>query len=204
MNGKVKYLVGVGMLTAIVIVLQAVCASIPVGIFNITLCLVPIIVGAALFGVLSGAWLGFIFGLVVLLTNAQPFLAINVPGTVVTCLLKGALAGAIAALVYSGILKMEALKKNDFLAKNRQLIAVICAGIVAPIVNTGVFLIGCRLFFFETIKGWAAEAGIKSAGTYMLTAFVGMNFVVELVVNLVLASGIVYIIKLVKKNYVNS
>lgn len=204
MNGKVKYLVGVGMLTAIVVVLQAVCASIPVGIFNITLCLVPIIVGAALFGVLSGAWLGFVFGLVVLLTNAQAFLEISVPGTVMTCLSKGAFAGAVAALVYSGILKIDALKKNELLAKNRQLIAVICAGIAAPVVNTGVFLIGCRLFFFDTIKGWAAAAGIESAGTYMLTAFVGMNFVVELAVNLVLASVIVYIIKLVKKNYINN
>ena len=54
---KTQTVVGLGLLTAIVIVLQALAVGIRVGVFNITLVLVPIIVGAALYGGKAGAWL---------------------------------------------------------------------------------------------------------------------------------------------------
>jgi len=135
-----KTIVGLGLLTAIVIVLQAAAISIKFGIFSITLVLVPIIVGAALYGVKAGAWLGFVFGVVVLFTDAGAFLAVSVPGTVVTCILKGMLSGLAAGAVYS------------ILSKKSNMVAVIMAGLVSPIVNTGIFLIGCILFFMDTIK----------------------------------------------------
>ena len=47
----------------------------------------------------------------------------------------------------------------------------------------------------DTIKEWAAGAGFENAGAYMVTAFVGLNFVIELAVNLVLSSAIVAIIE---------
>ena len=47
MNQKTKKMVGVGLLTAIVVVLQSLAVIIPVGIFNLNLVLVPIVVGAA-------------------------------------------------------------------------------------------------------------------------------------------------------------
>lgn len=188
MNQKTKTIVGVGLLTAIVVVLQAMAISIRFGVFTITLVLAPIIVGTALYGCLAGAWLGFVFGLMVLLTDAGAFLAINVPGTAVTCILKGVAAGYLAGIAYK---QLE--KKNSFLA-------VIVAGMVAPIANTGIFLIGCRLFFYDTIKEWAAAAGFDNAGLFMITAFVGLNFVVEFIINLVLSSAIVRIIKIGKRN----
>ena len=77
-----------GLLTAIVVVLQAMAIAIRFGVFNITLVLVPIVVGAALYGWKAGAWLGFVFGVVVLFTDAGAFLAINIPGTIITVLLK--------------------------------------------------------------------------------------------------------------------
>ena len=46
--------------------------------FNITLVLVPIIVGAALYGWIAGVWLGLVFSIVVLFTDASLFLAISV------------------------------------------------------------------------------------------------------------------------------
>ncbi len=178
-----KALVGLGLLTAIVVVLQAMAIGIRFGVFTITLVLVPIVVGAALYGWKAGAWLGFVFGVVVLFTDAGAFLAVNVPGTIITCILKGTLAGLCAGAVY-GLIK----KKN-------KIAAVIAAGVVSPVVNTGVFLLGCVLFFMDTIKEWAAGAGFENAGTYMVTAFVGLNFVVELAINLVLSSAIVTIIE---------
>lgn len=185
---NVRMIVGLGLLTAIVIVLQALAIAIRFGVFNITFCLVPIIVGAALYGWKAGAWLGFVFGVVVLLTDAGAFLAVNVPGTIATCILKGALAGAVAGIVYRA-----AAKKNE-------VAAVIAAGVASPIVNTGVFLIGTFIFFLDTVKEWA---GGTDVGTYILTAFVGLNFPVELAINLALSSGIVAIVKLGRKTLAN-
>ena len=176
-------LVGLGLLTAIVVVLQAMAISIRFGVFAITLTLVPIIVGAALYGWKAGAWLGFVFGVVVLMTDAGAFLAVNVPGTIVTCILKGTLAGLCAGVVYR------------LISKKNRIAAVVTAGVVSPVVNTGIFLLGCVLFFMDTIKEWAAGAGFENVGTYMVTAFVGLNFVVELAINLVLSSAIVAIIE---------
>lgn len=178
-----KALVGLGLLTAIVVVLQAMAISIRFGVFAITLTLVPIIVGAALYGWKAGAWLGFVFGVVVLMTDAGAFLAVNVPGTIVTCILKGTLAGLCAGVVYR------------LISKKNRIAAVVTAGVVSPVVNTGIFLLGCVLFFMDTIKEWAAGAGFENAGAYMVTAFVGLNFVIELAVNLVLSSAIVAIIE---------
>lgn len=192
MKINTKSIVGVGLLTAIVIVLQAMAISIRFGVFTITLVLAPIIIGAALYGWKAGAWLGFVFGVVVLITDAAVFLAINIPGTIVTCILKGAVAGAVAGIVYLALS-----------AKNR-LGAVICAGVVAPICNTGIFLIGCRLFFYDTIKSWAEAAGSSSAGVYMITSFVGVNFLVELVINMVLAVAIVRIIEIAGKTLIDN
>lgn len=183
---KTQTVVGLGLLTAIVIVLQALAVGIRFGVFNITLVLVPIIVGAALYGWKAGAWLGFVFGVVVLFTDAGAFLAINIPGTIITCILKGTLAGLCVGLVYSAI------------AKKNRTAAVITSAFTAPIVNTGVFLLGCSVFFLDTLKEWGAGAGFDNVGVYMVTAFVGLNFVVELAINLVLSSAIVMIVNLAK------
>lgn len=183
---SISAIVGLGLLTAIVVVLQSLAIGIRFGVFNITLVLVPIIVGAALYGWKAGAWLGFVFGVVVLFTDAGAFLAVNIPGTIITCILKGTLAGLAAGLVYS------------LVSKKNNVAAVIAAGIVSPVVNTGIFLLGCVVFFLDTIKEWAAGADVF---TFMLTSFVGLNFVVELAINLVLSSAIVVIVNLGKKTF---
>lgn len=189
MKTNTKKIVGIGLFTAIVVVLQMVASTIKLGTFSITLVLAPMIIGAALYGVGAGAWLGLVFGVTVLVSgDAGTFLAINPVGTVITVLAKGTLAGLAAAGVYKLI-----EKKNN-------LVAVIIAGIACPLVNTGVFLIGCCLFFLPTIQGWATAAGIENAGVYMVTSFVGLNFLVELAVNMVLATTIVKVIDIGRKS----
>ena len=99
--------------------------------FLITLTLIPIVIGSALYGAFAGAWLGFIFGVTVLLSgDAAAFLTINIPGTIATVLVKGTLAGLAAGLVYK-----LASKVNRYFG-------VICSALVAPVVNTGIFLLG--------------------------------------------------------------
>jgi uncharacterized membrane protein len=188
-NNKTKMIVGIGLMTAIVVVLQLLGSFfVKLGVFSISLVLVPIIVGAALYGIGAGAWLGLAFGVTVLASgDAGVFLAVNPVGTVVTVLLKGVLAGLAAGGVYK------------LIEKKNKLIAVITAGVVAPVVNTGVFIIGCWLFFMPLITDWATAAGAENAGLFVLTGVVGVNFFVELAINLVLSTVIVRIIKIAKK-----
>ena len=185
----VRSLTGVGILTAVVIVLQLVgMLFLRFGTFSLSFVLVPIVVGAALYGVWAGAWLGLVFGVVVLISgDAAPFLAVNALGTVATVIVKGVAAGLGAGLVYRLV-----APKNAFLA-------VLLAAIVCPVLNTGVFLIGCVLFFMDTIRGWAAGAGFESAGAFMILSLAGINFLIELGVNILLSPTIVQIIRLGKK-----
>lgn len=183
-----KTLVGIGLFTAIVVVLQLLAVGLrALGLFSISLVLVPIVVGAAVYGWKSGAWLGFVFGVAVLLSgDANAFLTVNVAGTIVTVLLKGTLCGLCAGLVY------KLLEKN-------KTVAVFAAAAICPIVNTGVFLLGCLVFFLETITGWAALYGFENVGAYMIFGLTGANFLIELGVNLVLAPVITRLIKIGKK-----
>lgn len=177
-----------GLFTAIVIVLQMFASAVKFGPFQISLVLIPIVIGAAVCGWKVSTWLGFVFGMVVLLNgDATAFLTINAVGTVLTVLLKGAGCGLAAGLIY------KALEQ-----KNRYL-AVILSAVAAPVVNTGIFLIGCRLFFFETIKEWGAGAGFDNPLAYMIIGLVGINFLVEMASNIVVSPVILRIINAFRK-----
>lgn len=180
---KTRNLTLVGIFTAIVVVLQMIGAVIHFGVFSVSLVLVPIVIGAAVSGPWAGAWLGFVFSVVVLYTDAGAFLAINPAGTILTVLAKGTLAGLCAGLVY----KINEQSKNRYLS-------VVLAAVTAPVVNTGIFLLGCRLFFFETIRLWGIAAGFDNVYVYMLVGFVGVNFILELIINIVLSPVIVRLI----------
>ena len=174
-------------LTALVIVLQLVGQFIKFGPASISLVLIPIVIGAAVCGPKISTWLGLVFGVVVLFTDGMAFIAIHAIGTIVTVLLKGALCGLIAGIVYK---LFE--KKNVYLA-------VVFSAIACPIVNTGVFLLGCYLFFFNTIKEWGLNAGFTNVGEYMILGLVGINFLLELAVNVVLSPIIVKLINIRKR-----
>lgn len=177
-----------GVLTAIVVLFQFIGASIKFGPFSISLVLIPIVIGAALGGKWVSTWLGFIFGVVVLASgDAAAFLAIDPAGTFVTVLLKGALAGFVGGIVF------EAIKKvNTYLA-------VIVSAILVPVTNTAIFLVGCKLFFFETVKEWGVAAGFTSTYQFMIIGLVGANFLFELATNVVLAPTVVGIVKSLTK-----
>ena len=184
-----RRMTGMAILTAIVSVLQLRGSVSRFGPFSISLVLVPIVIGAALYGAWAGGWLGFVFGAVVLLSgDAAAFLAVNPAGTIVTCLAKGFLAGLCAGLVY-----------NLFSEKN-ETVAAIAAAIVCPIINTGVFLIGCKLFFMETITSWAAAAGFENVGKFMIVILVGFNFLFEMLVNVILSPVIIRLIHAARNN----
>lgn len=170
-------------LTAIVVVLQLLGSFIRFGPFSVSLVLVPIVIGAALFGMGGGAWLGFVFGVVVLLSgDAAAFLPIHVFGTVLTVLAKGTLAGLAAGFIHTLLVN-----------KNRTL-AVVASAVACPVVNTGVFLLGCVCFFLPTITQWGLAEGFDNVAAYILVGFVGFNFLFELLINVILSPIIVRIL----------
>ncbi|MBP3685609.1 MAG: ECF transporter S component [Clostridia bacterium] len=188
-NQSVKRLVLGAILAALVIVLQLMGQFIHFGPFSISLVLVPIVLGAALCGPLTAAFLGGVFGAVVLFQpDTAAFMGISVFGTVVTVLLKGILCGLVSGLVYRAF-----EKKGSF-------VATLLAAIVCPLVNTGVFLFGCLVFFLETVASWGVAGGFTSTAEYLLIGMVGLNFVAELVFNVVLTPVIVRLLKLRAKN----
>lgn len=181
-------LVFAAILTALVIVLQLLGSFIRFGMFSISLVLVPIIIGAATCGVGIGAWLGFVFGMAVLLSgDAASFIAIDFLGTIITVLAKGTLCGLAAGIVYKLI-----SHKNQYLA-------VIAAAIICPVVNTGVFLIGCYFFFLETVKSWGVSLGFTNVTEYMFIGLAGGNFIFELITNVILSPVILRVLKFAKK-----
>ena len=184
-----KKLAMCAILTALVVVLQFMGAFIHIGIFSVSLVLIPIVIGTATCGAGVGAWLGFVFGVVVLLSgDAGAFLAVNIPGTIVTVLLKGILCGYISGLVYKLVERIN------------RYVGVLAAAIVCPLVNTGVFLLGCVVFFMGTITGWATELGLgQNVVHYMFIYLAGGNFLFELGLNIILSPAVVRLLNIRSK-----
>lgn len=186
---KTKKLVLSAILTAIVILLQLAGAFIHLGPFSISLVLVPIVIGAAVCGSWIGAWLGFVFGAVVLLSgDAAAFLAINPLATVLMVLLKGTMAGLLCGLTYRAIRRLNST------------LAVIAAAVVCPVVNTGIFLLVCRFALFDTMAAWAEGMGFgNNVLGYMFIGLVGANFLVELAINVILSPIIIQVLNIKRK-----
>ena len=181
-NQRTLWVTQLALLTAIVVVLQITASFFRFGMFQLALVLVPIVIGGALLGIGAGAWLGFVFGLIVLLNgDAAVFYAFSVPGTVLAVMLKGIAAGALGGLAYK------------LLEKKNQYAAVISASIVVPIVNTGVFVLGCLVFFMPLIAQWA---GGGDAVRHLFIGVIGLNFFIELGSTLLLSGVILRIIQI--------
>lgn len=161
------------------------------GLASISLTLVPVVLGAALCGPVSGAILGGVSGVVFFATaDAAFWLGLSIPGTIITVMVKGILSGLAAGLVYK------------LLEKYNRYLAIMASAVVCPVVNTGIFLIGCLIFFVDNVSAGAAAEGI-SLGAYLILFFVGLNFVFELIVNVVLSPAIARIVDVAKKRFGN-
>ena len=183
-------LVLTAILTARVVVLQVIAiltrAVLPV--FAINLVLIPIVIGAATGGISVGAWLGFASGVAVLVSgDATAFLSVDIFGTILTVLLKGTLSGVTAAAVYKAV---EGKSKYW---------AVMAAAVVCPITNTGVFVLGCFTFFMDTIRSWGEGLGYSNALAYIFLGMIGINFIIEVVLNVILSPAVVRLLGIKNK-----
>ena len=185
---RTEKMVLTALLTALVAILSYLGGFIKIGgLASISLTLIPVVLGAALCGPYVGAWLGLVSGAVFFATaDAAFWLSLSIPGTIVTVLVKGAASGFLAGLTYKAIEKFN------------RYAAVFVSAIVAPVVNTGIFLIGCLIFFIDTVNAGAVAEGM-SVGGYLIVFFVGLNFVFELLVNILLSPAILRILNIKKK-----
>lgn len=175
-------------LTALVIVLQVFGGYLKIGATTLSFVLVPIVLSGMIMGVIPALILGTIFGLVVIfdalggldpftlyLINEQPFL------TVLLCLVKGGAAGACSALLFK------------LVAKKNKYVAAFVAAAAAPVINTGIFVLGA-LCMSEPISAFLSGAGLDLTGLspfyIILVLCVGVNFFVELAINLICAPAL--------------
>ena len=194
-NQKILRMVELAMLAAIIMVLQQIVIPLPGGL-TLSLVLVPIVVGAVLFGPAAGAILGGVFGVVVtfLVMTARAgdlstmMWVANPAVTALVCIVKGVAAGFCAGLV------ARTFKKRTF-------VGIVLAAAVAPVVNTGIFLVGMLTVFREVMMTFAQNIGMGGTGViyFAVVVLVGINFIIEFAANLILSPTIASIVKAVRK-----
>ena len=146
---------------------------------EITIMLVPVIVGAIVMGPAAGALLGGVFGLIsfwecfgkssfgVVLMGINPFL------TFLVCVPTRILAGWICGLVFKGLSKLDKSNLWSFGA----------AGLCGALSNTALFMSTLCLGFDRTdfIQGFVEALGSANPFLFII-AFVGINGLVEAIV----------------------
>ncbi len=176
--------------TAVTIILQLMSYSVKIGTFNLSLVLIPIVLGGALYGIGFGSFLGAAFGIITvigcvtgldaggnILFNASPLL------TVVVCMLKGTLCGTASAAVAKAF-------------NSKPVLSTYLATATAPVVNTGLFIALALLFFKDILYSWAGGTNMV---TYIIVGLVGVNFLLEFAINLLLTPALLRVIKVLKR-----
>ena len=195
-NNKTRMMVTTALFAALIIMLQLFIVLPPIGAFYITLSLVPIVLGAVLYGPAEGALLGFILGLCVtyqILVKPDPMSALMLQKsavlTVGLCLLKTTLAGYISGVMYR------------LISRSNKIIATVTAAAVCPIINTGIFCSSLFLFYGDILNGQAAAAGKASGLAFILAFVIITNFIPELIINVILSPVIVRVTEIVGKSF---
>lgn len=192
-------MVELAMLIALIFVMQylGTLASTPLRTIGIefSFVLIPIVVGAFLLGPVEGAILGFVFGaMTVVLTVIAPGTMTYILFTerpvlyVIVAMVKAIAAGLGSGLIYKGL---------DKLMKGKAVyLRTVLAAATAPIINTGIFLLGMVCFFSDVIaEKWAGGTNIF----LFLVGLIWINFIIEVGINIVLSPAIVRIVDAVKK-----
>ena len=185
---SVKKITGVAVLIAIEIIFQVIgnLITFPAGV-SINLSLIPVALGAILFGPWAGALLGLINGVLVLFAPSTQAIFFNYSpvGTVITCLVKCTAAGIAAGFVF------KAIEKKNFL------VAAIVASLIVPIINTGIFALCALTIMIKAIENLNAE-GINTF-RFVFLIVITWNFLLEFTITTVLSPTIAKITKIITK-----
>ena len=180
-NNQIQRLVGTGVLAATIIVLQIFASNFRVGTFNITLALIPIIIGGIVYGPIAGAILGAVFGVMV---NISVVTGMDVGGfaffqakpamTLLVCMAKSTIGGGVAGFIY------------QILAGKNKTLAAAAAAFICPILNTGILALSMITIFKEVVMSWIPAGETQSVLIFVIFGILGINFLVELAINIIL------------------
>lgn len=172
-SNKIRQITGIAVLAALAIALQFLSNYIAAsGIASITLALIPIVIGACIYGPFAGLLLGTIVGAVVI-PGATFFMSFSPVVTVFVCLLKTGIAGLLAGFIYKALNNKNAL------------LAVILASLTVPIINTGLYLLAVYIFYIPAFEA-VLETG-TNVYLYVITATFTFNFLIEFLLNSILS-----------------
>lgn len=177
MDKTIRKMAGIACLIAMIIILQFIGNAITLpGGLSINLSLIPIIVGAIIYGPWAGLLLGLVCGGIICASpSTQFFMSTNAWATIVICLVKTGVAGLVAGLF-------------SIWLKNKPKAMLIVCSIIVPIINTGLFVGGVYLFF----------NGYDGFVNTVITIVLLFNFLIELGLDLLLSPAIYYVINVVK------
>ena len=183
-----KNVVSLAVLVALLVVLNLLSTVFKV-ITNINLTLIPIVLGALILGVRGGVLLGLISGLMTFVfgvVGVDPFtniLFVNSPVlTFLTCVVKITVAGGLAGWIY------------EIISKKNKYVATFVASALVPIVNTFIFILG-GLAMYNTIASNFSEDVLY----FLVIVCAGINFLIELGINLLVAPAIFSVVKVLDK-----
>lgn len=186
---KIRKMVMITILSVLAMVLQLFSNYVQFGPVSITLSLIPIVVGAILYGPISGFIIGAVTGLIVFFAPGTIglFWPYGVFITLLVCVFKMGLAGLISGLLYKLI--------NKFNKK----IAVIISSVIVPLVNTGLFAIATLLFYYDLLSSLAPSG--QATVTYLFLGFIGFNFIIEFIVNSVLSPVVLRLVNMANEKF---
>lgn len=193
---KIKRVVGIGVLLALVIVFQLISNYVQFGPISITLALIPLAMGAILYGPIVGLILGLVMGALILTApSTSLFLSFNIWYTILLCLLKTGLAGLISGLLFKLFIRL------NFLKKAKLPLAIIISALICPIINTFTFILGISLMFkgADIGGGLIVSNDFATAFSSVYSAVITLNFLIEFLVSAILSPALVYLVKILAK-----
>ncbi len=151
---------------------------------SFNLALIPIVVGACIYGPWWGLFLGLIDGVICLVDpgTLSTFFAFSPVLTIILCLLKTGIAGLASGFLFKALRNV-----NDW-------VAVILASLIVPVCNTGIFLGGVYAFFIPLYQTWTPEGA--NVLTYVLVLTFTINFAIEFAVAVLLSPAVYKIVKI--------
>lgn len=179
-------------LLALTVVLQIWGSAIKIGGVSLNLSLIPIVLAAIMLGPAAGALMGFACGAVILIyvvLGTEPLSLLMFQDhpfiTVALILVKTTAAGLVSGLLFK------------VFAKKYPYAGTFAASAAAPVVNTGLYILGA-LLMSDTIAASGFADGM-SALYFLITVAAGVNFLVEFAVNLAVSPAIYSVIKTIKR-----
>lgn len=197
---QIKKMVLLAILTAIMLIF----AFTPLGYLKtagieITLMVIPVAIGAILCGPSGGAFLGGVFGLTSFIQcfGMSAFgaflLGVNPILTFITCFVPRILCGWLSGLIFKALQKIDKTKIVSYFA----------ASLSTALLNTILFMLSIIVFFWHngdfisTMNSWSIPT---DSIWIFLVAFVGLNGIIEAIVNFIVGAGIAKVLMQINKD----